>query len=416
MEQPHDYDEMNRKPLRVTINAPKRLLSSTVTPSQPPSVLPDELLTEILLRLPAKLLLRLRCVCRSWRTLISSSNFAKEHVQRSIAADPSLSGPRVAYHHSWEYKHNTFGDFSLGSLFENPSEPPEVVFFEERRRHEIIGSCNGLLCLHESVDTLNNHVMLWNPCTGLTSHSLQICGFIWISGFGHDHVNDVYKLVTTVYQKQTIPHTSATRIYTFCQNPSIRQMQDIPFRSIYGDGKGVFVPGTATLNWIRQHGARDFMVLSLDLVNETFSEFSLPPKDPDNKTFFFPHLCVLRNCLAVCFNHEKTHWSVWLMEEYGVPQSWTKLVTIPCHPRLGGDHLCPLYIWGNNVLVTVASSKKRVLYNLDNESFEFPVLKPTTTTLSLSTGLEFHIYHESLVSPSFGGFRGSSSRIWLIKD
>ncbi|XLQ98921.1 hypothetical protein HN51_053514 [Arachis hypogaea] len=287
MEQPHDYDEMNRNPLRVTINAPKRLLSSTVTPSQPPSVLPDELLTEILLRLPAKLLLRLRGVCRSWRTLISTSNFAKEHVQRSIAADPSLSGPRVAYHHSWKYKHNTFGDFSLRSLFENPSKSTEVVLFEERRSHRILGSCNGLLCLHEGVDTLNNHVKLWNPCTGLTSQSLKIWGFMWISGFGHDHVNDEYKLVTTVYQKQTKPHTSATIIYTFCRNHSMRKIQDIPFRSIYGDGKGVFVPGTATLNWIRQHGARDFMVLSLDLVNETFSEFSLPPKDPDNKTFFF---------------------------------------------------------------------------------------------------------------------------------
>ncbi|XP_072084284.1 F-box/kelch-repeat protein At3g23880-like [Arachis hypogaea] len=299
----------NKKPLRVIRNGRKRLLSSAVTSSRPLPVLPDELIREILLRLPARSLLRLQSVCSSWRTLISSSQFANDHVRRSIAADPS-------------------------------------------------------------------------------------------SGFGYDHVNDKYKLVEILHEITKC----AIRIYTFCRNPCKSAIQDIPIGSIKGDGRGVFVPGTATLNWIRSHSTIDFLVLSLNLVNEIFTEFSMPLNNQYNKTIF-PQLCLLRNCLA-CFNHEKIHWSVWVMKEYGVSQSWTKFVIIPCHPRLSsrlsGDHLRPLYIW-KNVIMAVTSSSKIVLYNFDNGSFKFPVLEPTSA--SPSVGLYVHIYHESLVSPSYRGLQ-----------
>jgi F-box interacting protein len=52
------------------------------------SVLPDELLYEILLRVPAKPLCRLRTVCRSWRSLLSDSSF--------VAAHSARHGPLVA--------------------------------------------------------------------------------------------------------------------------------------------------------------------------------------------------------------------------------------------------------------------------------------------------------------------------------
>ncbi|MED6137331.1 hypothetical protein PIB30_064022 [Stylosanthes scabra] len=322
MAKPRDYDESNRNPLRVTRNGIKRLLTSAVTPPQPLAVLPKELIAEILLRLPARNLVRLRSVCRSWRTLISSSQFANEHVPRLIAADPSLSDPRVAYNHPcWVYgRSKRFGDFSVRSLLENPTEPTEVLRFEGRLCHYIIGSCNGLLCLLENFG-MKSRIMLWNPCTGLASPSLEIQCLSLVYGFGYDHVNDKYKL---------------------CY-------------SIAGKRRGVFVPGTATLNSIHSHGTTlGCFVLSLDLVKESFKEFSLPHKGPDNETIV-QELCVLRNCLAVCFKHREIGWSVWLMKEYGVTQSWTKLAVIPCHPRLSGDSLKPLCAWGNDVLVAVAA-------------------------------------------------------------
>jgi hypothetical protein len=45
-------------------------------------VLPTDVLYEVLLRLPAKALCRLRLVCRSWRSLTSDSSFARAHSSR----------------------------------------------------------------------------------------------------------------------------------------------------------------------------------------------------------------------------------------------------------------------------------------------------------------------------------------------
>ncbi|MED6170301.1 hypothetical protein PIB30_029685 [Stylosanthes scabra] len=407
---PQDYDERNRKPLRVTRSSAKRLLSSVVTPSQPLPVLPDELIREILLRLPARSLLGLRSVCRSWRTLISSSKFANDHVQRSISADSCLSYSRVVYRNRG-YNCKRFVDFPIQTLLKNPSELMKAVLFDGGGNYRIIGSCNGLLCLLEveGANTRKNRAMLWNPCTGIASRSLEIGGFISLCGFGYDHVNDKYKLVGMVKQKPEQKHPrSATIIYTFCPNPLRRTIQVYPPGSRYVGDEGVFVPGTGNLNWIRLHGTMNCLVVSFDLVKETFSEFSLPC----NETIVSPRLCVLRNCLAFSFKHQNTHWAVWLMKEYGVPQSWTKLAMIRLDPLLDGKRLRPLYKWRNYVLVA-ASSSKIVLYNLDDGSFEFPLLDPTP--LSNSTGLCFHIYHESLVPPTYRGLRSSSSLMQLIK-
>src|SRR3954466_4024546 len=50
--------------------------------------LPLELIIEILLKLPVKTLLRFRCVCKSWLSLISNNSFATSHFE--LAATPRL--------------------------------------------------------------------------------------------------------------------------------------------------------------------------------------------------------------------------------------------------------------------------------------------------------------------------------------
>ncbi|RYR28722.1 hypothetical protein Ahy_B01g052883 [Arachis hypogaea] len=77
---------------------------------------------EILLRLPTRLILRLRSVCSSWRTLISSSQFANDHIQkiRKFLGTILVREP-----------FRTYGSCSL----------------RRKCSHTIISSRNGLLCL-----------------------------------------------------------------------------------------------------------------------------------------------------------------------------------------------------------------------------------------------------------------------------
>ncbi|OEL23114.1 hypothetical protein BAE44_0015866, partial [Dichanthelium oligosanthes] len=54
----------------------------TVTDDTNSGVLPTDVLYDILLRLPAKELCRLRLICRAWRALISDPGYARAHQSR----------------------------------------------------------------------------------------------------------------------------------------------------------------------------------------------------------------------------------------------------------------------------------------------------------------------------------------------
>ncbi|RHN63682.1 putative F-box domain-containing protein [Medicago truncatula] len=58
--------------------------ASETTVNKPlPPFLPEELIVEILLRLSVKSLLQYKCVCKTWKTLLSDPQFAKSHLLSS---------------------------------------------------------------------------------------------------------------------------------------------------------------------------------------------------------------------------------------------------------------------------------------------------------------------------------------------
>ncbi|XP_015938921.1 F-box/kelch-repeat protein At3g23880 [Arachis duranensis] len=411
-----------------------RCTTTTPPPSRLPPILLDELIEEILLRIPARSLVRLRDrICSSWRTLISSSQFAKQHLRRSTTVDPTLTHPLIAYF-SIGYAYPTIGVFSVPSPVENPPhEPTKVVPYKGRRPRSIIDSCNGLLCLYNverDDEGLHHGAILWNPCIGSTSQPVEIGGPFSVSGFGYDHVNDKYKLFGRVYKKSG---EYVSRIITFGPNITWRTIEDFScsMPSPHGtfslvSSVGIFVNGTGTLNWIFHDCFRYVVVRSLDLVKETYNQFPLPDRDLDDDCFMSPLLCILRGCLAACYENKRTHWTVWLMKEYGVPQSWTKLVVIPHHPLLvnpsAGFPLQPIYIFKNNVLLAKAPNHKFVLLNLNDGSIDFPNIDSSNDGMPklrpLSKGLSsrtFRLYHESLVSLSHLGLQSCSSEMRLVK-
>ncbi|MED6201298.1 hypothetical protein PIB30_093507 [Stylosanthes scabra] len=408
------------------IESKKQPLITTPTPSLP--FLGNDLIVEIMLRLPARSLLQLKSVCSSWRTLISSSKFATEHLRRSLSSDPTSASLRIAYHNLSRI-YRKIGDFSVQSVLENSFyEPTRAIAFGGRNHYRIIGSCNGLLCLQHNTDRNNHAALLWNPCTGFTSQSLEIGGFLSLCGFGYDHVSDSYKLFGIVTKNQK-PRESATRVFTFGSNSSGRTIQDIPLTSLLGEGGrvsitnkiGIFVNASGTLNWIVWRELCHFAILSLDLGKETYRKISLPSRDCGDDPGIIPELCVLRNCLAVCFDHKKTHWVIWLMKENDVTnQCWTQLAKIPNFPQFinpqGYVPLRPLYVSENDVLMAVAPTNKIVLHNLKDGGMSFPIIYSPNDGMSKhpplfdSSGTRcFHIYRESLVLPSHCGVLQSCS-------
>lgn len=114
--------------------------------------------------------------CKSRKTLISDPQFAKDHLHlRASIADPNMTHLLLV---SPKYSDpSKILSFSVQSLFQNPSTPAEGRCFRLRRSCQILGSCNGLLCLF-NVHT--RYVKLWNPFTRLTSFQrLSIWLYSW---------------------------------------------------------------------------------------------------------------------------------------------------------------------------------------------------------------------------------------------
>ena len=115
--------------------------------------IPPDVVTEILLRLPSKSLIRFRCVCKSWDTLISSSEFISKHL-------------------NFTTNNNNFC-LLLGRISEHPGTQSFSVLCDQTLSHnqgfefpfkihfDLVGSCNGVLCLCNNHNNLG--INLWNP-------------------------------------------------------------------------------------------------------------------------------------------------------------------------------------------------------------------------------------------------------------
>ncbi|CAJ2646783.1 unnamed protein product [Trifolium pratense] len=120
--------------------------------------LPDELIFEILLLLPVRSLRQFKCICKSWKTLISDPQFAKAHL-RSITVNPTPIHQRL-----FTNDRDMPVSFPVKPLLESPSTHTKHVKFTMEYFHDL-GICNGLLCLIN----LNFQVWLWNPSLRLQS-------------------------------------------------------------------------------------------------------------------------------------------------------------------------------------------------------------------------------------------------------
>ncbi|CAI8587409.1 unnamed protein product [Vicia faba] len=353
--------------------------------------LPDDLIIEILLRLPVRSLLLLKCVCKSWKTLISDLQFAKQHLQ-SLTMDPSIANRRFFFGR---------GDGKIVSvpvkpLLENPSAPIEAVEFNMEHSLRVLGSCNGLVCLLEIYE---GYVRLWNPSTKFESNkspSLNLLFDQWtiaFYGFGYDHVNDKYKLLLDVRLVSNIGYQNV-RLYTFGEN-SWTSIQNFPCHPARFTGKLV----NGTLNWIIVRRVGDYIqtrILSFDLVKETYTEILLPQNQKHDPCMNQrPDLGVLNNCLCVSFNIG-THLVLWLMKEYGVAESWTRLKMIPAeHLQKHGEQgsyrvIEPLFIFENSI-VLLRTISEFFLYDLNNGTMHILLI-------SNPVNMNQFLYLESLVS------------------
>lgn len=294
-------------------------------------MIPSPIIIDILSRLPPKDIARNRCICKQFNNFISDPEFINLHFSRSppcfLLNNLSSSPPESNYFSLVEFHDHPDRRHDLHKVSGIQLELPKASHGGEMK---IVGVLNGLVCLRESRgprDTL----YIWNPTLGefitflapefLESSDQRISSY----GFGLASKKGIYKVVR-VLQELGIADSgrkSHCHVYTLGTG-SWRNIENVQFHGfIIGDA--IFLEGN--LHFVSEDGSD--VVYCLDIEKERLKSFPSPPLDIDYRK---ATINLYNGCLCVCDNTEEFDVKVWVMKNYGVEKSWTKLVEITEDP------------------------------------------------------------------------------------
>ncbi|XP_059629811.1 F-box/kelch-repeat protein At3g06240-like [Cornus florida] len=338
------------------------------------SYLPDDVVLEILLKLSVKYLLRFRCVSKSWRSFISDPHFIKTHVNvqrhrrlltifphrlRSINLEPTKATTI-----------NNIEALKITDILDIDHKPCDEWL-------KIIGSCNGLTRVSKKVPELD----FFDRRTP------------YIYGFGYDHTVDDYKLLKA--DKDNV------HIYSLKTNSWKKAQSRFPRDYYKPIGTPIGTSLNGAIHWVcidleQLQQPPPLVIVGFSLADEKLWKSNVPVGFPR-----FPiELGVFRGCLCVLSRTNNGDFRVML--EYGVTQTWTKVV-IETPSFNTKDLVLPR---SDGLLKT-----DDILFGMDSGKFVLWNIRERTRRDLIRTGipdasgykfLRIGGYAESLVSPIMG--------------
>ncbi|XP_008235756.1 PREDICTED: uncharacterized protein LOC103334558 [Prunus mume] len=253
---------------------------------------PEEIVYEILLRLPVKSLLRFTTVCKSWNCMIKSSTFIHTHLKSNHRNDDV----QLLLHHP---------EFDIYSLYRDDDN-------KDDGRACASSSSSSSSTLIEYSTNLDNPYTYYAERTGTKTWGSEFVGtcngLVCIAG-------------KDKHQKEL----------------------DIGNRYLEAGHPSAFVIGAQ--HWLQANVSTwNISILSFDMSGEVFSKIAIPPEAETRKCLDFNRDCVVsryRESLAFfesCWERRESgsvlRMNMWVMEEYGVAKSWTKLFAICLEGRI----------------------------------------------------------------------------------
>ncbi|KAL5721717.1 hypothetical protein ACHQM5_005326 [Ranunculus cassubicifolius] len=302
--------------------------------------LPVHIFMNIISRLSIKPLAICRCVCKTWGSLIHHPSFIMMHYERVTKEFERKNcvlfyvSKTVLEEFEYEETGQVFSEMFLleyekdncieNGVLVNPQFMPSKRVYElgcDDFKFEVVGSCNGLLCLAEPM--WYDPIYVCNPVIGeymilpATNKSMD-CEIV--SGIGFDQTANEYKVVKAVFSSRQMMEAE---VYTLGSDKwrKIGSYSYPRFKT-----SAVFVEGG--LHWI----AADFqdpyeLIFCFDMENEGFDIVSTPRSfretslDSDSYEL---HLGELGGRLCLFDYSFENRCEVWLMKKYGVGDSWRK--------------------------------------------------------------------------------------------
>ncbi|XP_059640108.1 F-box/kelch-repeat protein At3g06240-like isoform X1 [Cornus florida] len=347
--------------------------------------IPEDVVIEILLRLPVKSLIRYRVVCKNWYSIIKNPSFVTKHLNHHRANSGSLFVKRFDKITD-KYVFSLYPDQTLAG---SPLLCEDVVVNMSNNLQ--ISACNGILCLHNCI---HHHrcFALWNPATREfrsvpvlpRNFPPNVVNNLEAFGFGFDPITNDYKLVwmwnTLEFIRETRYGPYKAAVYTLSTDSWRYLDVALPYSTIHTPQSNTFINGVYHWFCLRA-GDQHRVILSFDMGNELFHEIrDIPSSDYG----YYADLAPYDNSLALIYSESGPFVEIWVMMEEGC---WTKHLTV----ELLLKHKSPLGFWKNGQLIVETVCDGHVgLYD--------PETREITDLVGSQFWVEFLIYKESLVA------------------
>ncbi|KAI9127048.1 hypothetical protein K1719_001607 [Acacia pycnantha] len=280
--------------------------------------LPEEMITDILKRLPVKSLIRFRCVCKHWKNLVKNPSFITDHLRHSSHHNPNFLVfnlfSNISYQRDYTAKLNLLNcEMQVRDLQKEP-------LFDHlwAGRFKIIGSSNGLLCVaiyRNGLVRPPSSVLLWNPATKDVrevprSRTIDSCKFICDFGFGFNSSLNDFKIVAIDHQIDRMGVYSLSR-------DSWKEIEIKNFPEVLVFFGETAVSSNEAIFWKGLIGGEETkgVIVSFDTTKEVFTFIPWPTDTALNTTssLYFVDLTVYKDKLAIFLSGSDV--SLWVMEE-----------------------------------------------------------------------------------------------------
>ncbi|XP_031273134.1 F-box protein CPR1-like [Pistacia vera] len=318
--------------------------------------LPQEIIEDILSRLPVKNLVQLKCGCKAWFALISDPQFAKLQLKK---AKETTNLQKIFFANcplqTIDVDVEVFGDVDSDWVSKQVGYPENWAYTG--------GSCNGL----DSV----------------------------FYGLGYDVLIDDYKVVRGVISAASSGSSSReAKVEVLELKTNTWRRIQYPHLSFNIDGPGVF--SNDHLHWLGiRDGESDWIyvpvIISFDLIEERFKMFA-PVQEYNIDSLGLGNL---GDNLVILCEREGTFYEVWEMKKNGAEESWTRLfsVSIEIFPYSEFDVTLVGFKKDGKLLLDF-DGRELVVYNTKEETLRNFLIDDDWDHFAAV------IYEESLISPN----------------
>ncbi|CAN1288838.1 F-box protein At3g07870 [Linum perenne] len=334
------------------LNCNKRMKKNSSPTSTVMDLLPSEIIQDILSRLPITSLVQFRCVCSSWRALAADPHLTNLSLSRHAGASSSssaatnLEDPCLILHCDFPIRNQLyFADLAADGEEKYRLRRIQAPFWSTMPEFDIIGSCNGLLCLSDSL--YGDALYVYNPFSGKfleLPKSSRYADQEVVFGFGFHPTTKEYKVIKIVYyrnggssrpgyprSRRTVFPLSEVQILTL-GTPEWRIQDKISHQLIRRPGEALV---NGRLHWVtrprRYNPVR--RLISFDLGDEQFREVAKPESGGLSRCNF--NLVALKSCLGAAVYCNYGRLEIWVMKEYNVKESWVKEYSIGAYMPKG---------------------------------------------------------------------------------